>query len=120
MWEEFLKIPKNRILALIGKEGEIKSCLEKIMNCKINVSSEGEVELFSEDSFGLLKAKNIVKAIGRGFDPDESLVLLDDEFILHIVNLHECLGKGDKIVRRSRRKPYYCAPKNLNPMFSMG
>jgi ribosomal RNA assembly protein len=48
----------------------------------------------------LLKARDIVTAIGRGFSPDRAFVLRDDEIILDIIDLREIFGRNDDTISR--------------------
>lgn len=102
--EDFLKIPRLRIGALIGKNGEIKKKLEKELDARISVSESGDVEYSSKDPLNELKLKSIIKAIGRGFTSDEALVLLDDAYTLEIVNLKDYSNKSEKTIRRYKSR----------------
>jgi ribosomal RNA assembly protein len=80
-------IPQDRIGALVGEDGKIKQSIENTFKAKLNIDSESgivELTLASEDgdAASLLKARDIVTAIGRGFSPDRAFVLRDDEIIL--------------------------------------
>ena len=44
MYEEELKIPKDRVAVLIGKKGETKRAIQSRTKTKIRVSKEGDVE----------------------------------------------------------------------------
>lgn len=94
---EFLLIPHERIGALIGPKGETKAYLAKATKTKIEIDSgSGEVEVqMKGDALGFLKAMNIVKAIGRGFSPENAFRLLQDEATLEILELREILGKSE-------------------------
>ena len=78
--EEFayeLRIPKERVAVLIGKKGEVKRGLEHATKTKITVQSdEGEVNITGKDALLLYLAREIIRAIGRGFNPDVAQVLL--------------------------------------------
>lgn len=101
---DFLKIPKVRIGALIGKNGETKKRLEKELQCRIIVSDVGEVDYSSKDSLNQFKLKNIIKAIGRGFTCDEALVLMNDEYALQIINLKDYSLKSEKKLLRLKSR----------------
>ena len=72
--EEFsyeLKIPKERVAVLIGKKGEIKKQIEQATNTKLKIDSkEGDVEISGEDALKLYATREIIRAIGRGFNPE--------------------------------------------------
>jgi ribosomal RNA assembly protein len=48
----------------------------------------------------LLKARDIVTAIGRGFSPDRAFALRDDEIILDIIDLREIFGRNEDTISR--------------------
>src|SRR3989344_3827427 len=81
-----IRITKERIPILIGTKGEIKRKISKLTNTKITVNSkEGDVLIEGEDSLGIYNAKQIIQAIGRGFNPDLALTLLDEDVIFEIM-----------------------------------
>ena len=97
MFQNEVKIPKSRIAVLIGTEGKTKKSLEKSTKSSINIDSEsGIVTIQGEDSLHLLKVEKIIQAIGRGFNPEIALSLLDDENQLEIIPLNEFSGKSKK------------------------
>ncbi|MEM4282358.1 MAG: KH domain-containing protein [Candidatus Woesearchaeota archaeon] len=95
-----LKIAKDRIAVLIGKGGETKRRLEKLTGTKIDVSSqEGDVMLSGKDPIGLYSAKEIVTAIGRGFNPDVAKQLVKQDYGFEIINLGELATTKDQLNR---------------------
>ncbi|HSQ48250.1 MAG TPA: KH domain-containing protein, partial [Candidatus Deferrimicrobiaceae bacterium] len=72
--DAFLKIPKERVGILIGPEGKTKSYIEDRIGVKIDVDTEGAINIVltekARDPSMLLKAKDITTAIGRGFPPE--------------------------------------------------
>ncbi len=104
---EYLKIPKERVGVLIGKEGATKEHIENMTKIELDIDSEtGNVTIApteeTEDPLSVWKARYIVKAIGRGFSPETALKLLDDEIILDIINLQDFVGKSKKAVMRQK------------------
>ena len=53
-----------------------------------------------EDQLGVWKTNHIVKAIGRGFNPETALKLLDDDMYLEIIKLPLFVGKSKKALAR--------------------
>ena len=103
MFSQELKIPKSRVAILIGKKGEIKRLIERKTNSNINISKEGEVEITSEDGINIFDAKPVISAIGRGFNPDVALMLLDETFSLIIISLKDYARTEKDMIRiRSR------------------
>jgi len=96
-----LKIPKERVGALIGKEGIVKNEIESATNCTLNVdSTEGDVQLRGTDSLTIMTAMEIVKAVGRGFNPEVALRLLKPDYSLEIISLADYTGKMAKKMMR--------------------
>jgi ribosomal RNA assembly protein len=91
---EIIRIPEERVKALIGKEGKTKQLIEKKCDVTLAVDSEGEVQIRG-DTTEVFFAKDVVKAIGRGFEPRTALKLLDSEYGLYIVSLKE-IANSDK------------------------
>jgi len=103
-----IKIPKERVGALIGKNGETKRFIEERTGVKMLVdSAEGDVELDTSDladpSMALV-APNIVKAIGRGFSPEHALDLLDGDTVLEVLDIRDFVGKKPNHVARVRAR----------------
>jgi ribosomal RNA assembly protein len=92
--KDFVKIPQERIPVLIGKDGSVKKQIEKRTATKITVTDEVEIE---GDSFDVLTASNVVKAIARGFSPESAMLLLDEEYELNVITLS---GEREKAIKR--------------------
>ncbi|MFH1630997.1 MAG: KH domain-containing protein [Candidatus Aenigmatarchaeota archaeon] len=80
-----LKIPEARIAVLIGHGGETKKLIQKKLRVSLNISG-CDVDVTGEP-VDVMDAENIVKAIGRGFDPGKALKLSDEEYTLCIIPL---------------------------------
>lgn len=89
MYESEIKIPVERVPVLIGKNGQTKKRLQLRTKTKIVVSKEGEVLVASEDNMNIFNVLPIIRAIGRGFNPDIAFVLLNEEYVLEIIPLSE-------------------------------
>ncbi len=104
MEEEYqyeLKITKDRIAVLIGKDGSTKKQLEQATGVKIQVDSkEGDVYLSSNDAMKLYTTREIVKAIGRGFNPEFALLLLKPDYSLEIFNIADYAGNKHNTIAR--------------------
>ncbi len=81
---QHVKIPQDRIGAVIGEGGETMREIEERAEVRLDIDSEsGSVKVESVgDPVTALKGPDIVKAIGRGFAPDDAMRLLDDEVML--------------------------------------
>ena len=99
-----LKIPQERIAMLLGKVGSTKRELETKTGTKIRVDSdEGDV-LIEGDELKCFITLNIIKAIGRGFNPKIALRLLNEENILEIINMEDYLGNNKKKILTARSR----------------
>jgi ribosomal RNA assembly protein len=102
----FVKIPQERIGALIGPEGQVKSTIEKKLSVELQVESEtGGVTITllptALDPTVLFRAKETVIAIGRGFSPERAFKLLhDDEVLLEIIDLRDVVGRSQSDIKR--------------------
>ena len=102
-----MKVGKNRIAVLIGRDGKIKNEIEKILGVKINLDSKtGECEILPIPNdpnyipLNIYTAQKIVNAINRGFNPTKAMKLLEENYDLEIFNLLSILGKSDKRIKR--------------------
>jgi ribosomal RNA assembly protein len=85
-----LRIPRDRIAVLIGKKGEVKQDLEKITKTNISVDSkEGLVEIKGSDALLLYSLKEIIRAIGRGFNPETAKFLLKIDYGFELIPLSD-------------------------------
>jgi len=102
----FVKIPKNRIGALIGPNASTKELIEKTLGVSLDIDSESgdtRINLAPEttDPSVLFRAKEIIMAIGRGFSPGKARRLLDDEeVVLIIIDLRDFVGKSESDIKR--------------------
>ncbi|MGA2573741.1 MAG: KH domain-containing protein [Candidatus Methanomethylicaceae archaeon] len=97
MSQIFLKIPVERAGVLIGDKGITKFELEKGTGATITVDGKlGDVIIEAPsggcDPSGILKARDLVNAIGRGFSPDKAFRLFDDNQIIEVIDLKEIVG----------------------------
>ena len=102
---DYLKIPQNRVGALIGKNGEVKKSIEKLTGTILDIDSDdGTVYITPredmEDPLGVWNANHIVKAIARGFNPDVAMKLIHDDIYLEIMKLPLYVGKSKKALAR--------------------
>lgn len=103
-----IKIPKERVGALIGRSGETKKWLEQRTGVKMLIdSSEGDVDIDMtdlKDPAMALVVPNIIKAIGRGFSPEHAFELLDGDTVLEIIDMRDWVGKKPNHVARVRAR----------------
>ena len=104
---DYLKIPINRLGALIGSNGEVKKNIEKLTGTFIDIDSDdGSVHISPsenmEDPLGVWNANHIVKAIARGFNPEVAFKLISDDIYLEIIKLPLYIGKSKKALARHK------------------
>jgi ribosomal RNA assembly protein len=90
---------------VIGREGETKAKIENAFNAHLIIQSQsGVVEIIpregSEDPTTVLRARDVVLAIGRGFSPERALQLVDDDIVLDVIDLRETFGKNESDIAR--------------------
>lgn len=96
-----LKIPKSRIAVIIGKDGSVKKDLEESTKTKLKIDSkEGDVFIDGDDALGLYVAREITRAVGRGFNPDIAKLLLKQDYTLETVHLSDFAGKSRDTMMR--------------------
>lgn len=95
-----LRIPKARIAVLIGSKGETKKRIEQDTNTKLDIdSAEGEVTIIGSDVITSYVVKDIVKAIGRGFNPEIALQLLKPEYSFELIEMTELAKHKNQLAR---------------------
>jgi ribosomal RNA assembly protein len=98
-------IPIERMGVLIGRDGSTKTRIEDAFKAHLIVQSQsGVVEIIpregSDDPTTILRARDVVLAIGRGFSPERALTLVDDDIVLDIIDLRETFGKNEREIAR--------------------
>ena len=95
-----IKIPQDRVAVLIGTDGETKDTIEKITNSHLNVDSQdGEVHISGGDPLKIFTCAEIVKAVGRGFNPEVALLLTKIDYVLEIISITEFAKTQNDVIR---------------------
>ncbi len=90
-----LKIPKERIAVLIGKAGETKKEIETATKTVLEIDShEGDITIQGEDGLGIYTAKEVITAVGRGFNPEIATLLLKVDYSFELISLTDEIGKS--------------------------
>ena len=102
-----VRVPQDRVGAIIGPKGNTKRMIQKISGIKIDIDTEeGEVLIHDEaelaDPLMALKILDVIKAIGRGFSPEKAFRLFEDDEYLEIVDLKEFVGGRNNQLTRIR------------------
>jgi ribosomal RNA assembly protein len=99
-----LKIPKERIAVLIGAKGETRKRIEDLTHAKLDVDSdEGNVRISGMDALGLFTAREIVRAVARGFNPDLACQLTKQDMGFEVVPLASHAKNQDDMIRLKGR-----------------
>jgi len=98
-------IPRDRIGVVLGREGTTKAEIERAFKVKLTVNSElGTIEVTpsddNDDPSTILRAKDVVTAVGRGFSPERAMTLTDDDMVLDVIDLREIFGKNESDINR--------------------
>jgi ribosomal RNA assembly protein len=97
----YAKMPVDRIGVLIGPEGRTKARLEELTGTSLIVDSEtGDVtidEVGARDPVLVLKAREIVTAIARGFSEERAFRLLDEDMYLEVLDIKDFAHSRNRI-----------------------
>ncbi len=101
----FVRIPKERVGILIGPEGKVKQYIEEKLQVKLDVDSDGNAAIVlsekATDPSLLLKAKDVVTAIGRGFVPEVTFRLIrNEDEIFDLIELRVIFGRSESDIKR--------------------
>ena len=104
-FQHTMKIPKERIGAIIGKGGKVKLQIEKRCGVEIVIDSEsGDVTISGNkpvEQMEAFRAIEIITAISRGFSPERANRLFDNEEIMfQQMDLHDYAGKSPNALER--------------------
>ncbi|NHJ25348.1 MAG: RNA-processing protein [Candidatus Lokiarchaeota archaeon] len=104
-----MKVGKNRIAVVIGKDGETKKGIEESLGVNIILDSKtGDFDIKpildhpKYNPLNIFLGQKIINAINRGFNPNKAMKLLDETYDLEIFNLYNLLGKSEKKVKRMK------------------
>ncbi|PSP19979.1 RNA-processing protein [Halobacteriales archaeon QH_10_65_19] len=101
---QHVKVPDDRIGVLIGRGGETMREIEERAEVRLDIDSEsGNVRIETVgDPVTALKGPDIVKAIGRGFAPEDALELLEDEMMMFDVIDIDAAARNRNDLRRQK------------------
>jgi len=104
-FEQTVKIPVERVGAVIGREGATKRVLESDLGVQLRVDSrEGLVTVKSEATDGAdpFTALRVIEAIGRGFSPQHAKRLLEEGTSFEVIDLRDYAGRSSSSLERIR------------------
>lgn len=90
----YVKLPVERVGVVIGKGGETLRKLMEFTKTLITVNEVDGIMVIEPASprtrpIDLMKAQDVIKAIGYGFSPDRAFRLLDEDTMLIVIDLRE-------------------------------
>ena len=106
----FVRVPKERVGVLVGPEGKVKRDIEDRLLVKLEIESDaGGVAITLDekatDPSTLLRAKDVVSAIGRGFSPDEAFRLIrNEDAVFDSIDLRQVFGRSESDIRRVKSR----------------
>ncbi|MBY6293938.1 RNA-processing protein [Nanohaloarchaea archaeon H01] len=80
-----IRIPENRVGVLIGEDGEAKERIEERLESDIEI--EDNLVSIDGDPLDEMTGRKIVKAIGRGFNPDKALKIAEMDKMMHLIDI---------------------------------
>ena len=97
MGDKVSAIPRSRCI----KDGTVKKEIEDSTKTKLTIDSkEGDVFISGEDALGLYAARELIKAISRGFNPEIATLLLKPDYVFEVVDVSEFVGKSKDAMLR--------------------
>ncbi len=106
--EKEMKVPEDRIGALIGKKGKTKKKTEKKADVDLEIDSEtGEVTLtryMGRSPEKSIRAIDVIKAIAKGFSPKKSFKLLEKDTYIDTIDISEHSKKSKKDLKRIKSR----------------
>ncbi len=102
--EEFVRVPEERVSVIIGKKGSVKREIERLFNCKLEIVEGNDVIIKGAEPLKVLRARDVIQAIARGFSPQNALKLRDSNLMLEVISLQELLGRNSSKIRRQKAR----------------
>ncbi|MEN2999683.1 MAG: KH domain-containing protein [Acidilobaceae archaeon] len=104
----FVKVPPERLGAVIGEEGRVKREIEERLGVSVKVDNENSMAIVEaregSQPINVMKAGEIIKAISYGFPPEKAMALLMDEQVLIYLDLREKLGDKPNHIKRVKAR----------------
>ncbi len=102
----YVRVPEDRVAVLIGPGGRTRREIAERTHTTVEIDAdEGEVVVSGPDTdpIGVLKARDIALAIGRGFSPERAMRLLKEDTFLGILDIKLATGRKEKAALRRIR-----------------
>ena len=105
---KYIRIPRERVGVLIGKDGETKKTIERISQMTLEIDSEeGDVafnEQDAKDPLIPLKVEDVIRAIGRGFSPEHAFRIFAEDTELFVFDIYDYVGKKESHLTRVKAR----------------
>ena len=100
-----LRLPADRLGVVIGPHGATRKLLEERSGLPITVDSEQNEVSFDDKAPGadplmVLKMRDVLRALGRGFSPEHALRLFSDDAYFELLDIHDYTGKNKARIRQ--------------------
>ena len=106
-FQQIVKVPRDRIGVIIGKNGKIKGEIQDKCKVLIEIDSKTGDAIISSQSEPMstrmepFKAVEVITAISKGFSPRRAYRLIDgDEDTLQLIDLRDYAGKSSNSMER--------------------
>lgn len=96
-------MPKERIGVAIGPSGEVKREIERRTGTKLILDSETgqvKIDVVGDDPLGGLNAREVLRAIARGFSSERAFRLFEEDQLLETIDIREFAGRSEKALVR--------------------
>ncbi len=80
-----VRVPEERVGVLIGENGETRKDIEQLLD--IDLEIKDNLAVIEGDALEERTALKVVKAIGRGFNPDKALKLAEKDKTFHLMDI---------------------------------
>lgn len=98
---EFVAIPEDRIKILRENILVYNRKLRSFLDVKVSLNED--VEIDGEDALAVMRAKEVMRAFGRGFEFEDALLLVDEEYILEVLNVSDfAKSRNRQVVLKGR------------------
>jgi len=80
-----VRVPEERVGVLIGEGGETKKDIQDLTDVELEIKDN--LAVIDGEPLDEMDALNVVKAIGRGFNPDKAVRLVEKDVVLHLMDI---------------------------------
>lgn len=101
-----VRVPRERVAVIIGKEGESKKQVEAMGEVKIFIESEtGDVSIVQKgDPLKANITTSVIQAIGRGFSPFNASLLYVENYQLVVISLRDFAKPSSRRIEQIRAR----------------